>query len=98
MNELNLKNKEIRCLEENIAISTANYENLKLETDANAVRITEQEQKVKLAELSDREIMVLRKINKSYTEIANELFIAKETVISHKRTLRPNFKLTERKI
>ncbi|MBL0099853.1 MAG: hypothetical protein IPP49_07175 [Saprospiraceae bacterium] len=38
----------------NIAISTANYENLKLETDANAVRITEQEQKVKLAELSDR--------------------------------------------
>ncbi len=87
INELNLKNKEIRCLEENIAISTANYENLKLETDANAVRITEQEQKVKLAELSDREIMVLRKINKSYTEIANELFIAKETVISHKKNI-----------
>lgn len=93
-NEITAKNHQIRFLEENIATTLANYEHLKLETEANVVKITQQEQKVKLAELSDRELMVLRKINKSYTEIANELFIAKETVISHKKNIETKLQIS----
>ncbi len=40
-----------------------------------------------LKDLSDREISVLGIINKSYQEIGDELFIARETVITHKKNI-----------
>lgn len=40
-----------------------------------------------LKDLSDRELAVLKLIDKSYKEIGDQLFIARETVISHKKNI-----------
>lgn len=42
---------------------------------------------LQIKELSERELTILKLMQKSYSEIADELFIARETVISHKKNI-----------
>ncbi len=44
--------------------------------------------------LSDRELDVMKIINKSYLEIGQELFISKETVITHKKNIESKLRIS----
>ncbi len=50
-----------------------------------------------LSALSARELEILKHINKSYLEIANELFISRDTVITHKKNIESKLGISGKK-
>ena len=74
-----------------LEIKTAEMDTLKLQLIDSQSELSENrftiQKEHSLKDLSEREVDVLRLINKSYKEIGETLFIARETVISHKKNI-----------
>lgn len=50
-----------------------------------------------LSVLTERELVVLKHINQSYTEIGNKLFISRDTVITHKKNIEAKLGISGKK-
>jgi DNA-binding CsgD family transcriptional regulator len=50
-----------------------------------------------VASLSERELEVLKHIDYSYTDIADKLFISRDTVITHKKNIEAKLKISGKK-
>jgi DNA-binding CsgD family transcriptional regulator len=79
-----------------IEYSTVNDQNQILKNEIESLntnrvllesKILQGKDALQIKDLSEREVSVLRLINKSYSEIAELLFISRETVITHKKNI-----------
>ena len=95
LNELKLERTQLNKINENLLLENRSLiksmDKLKTEIDNNSNELNKlinlDIQNKTLNKLSDRELDVMKIINKSYAEIGQELFISKETVITHKKNI-----------